>query len=70
MIKGIAHSAVTVKNMNESIRFYTKALGFHQAFELKNPETDAPWIVYLSICPASFWNCSMAAKPTIPGTTG
>ena len=55
MIKGIAHSAVTVKNMNESIRFYTKALGFRQAFELKNPETDAP---------------SMAAKPTIPGTTG
>ena len=54
MIKGIAHSAVTVKNMNESIRFYTKALGFHQAFELKNPETDAPWIVYLSICPGQF----------------
>ena len=45
MIKSIAHSAVTVKDMDESIRFYTKALGFHQAFELKNPETDAPWVV-------------------------
>lgn len=54
MIKGIAHSAVTVKDMDESIRFYTKALGFRQAFELKNPETDAPWIVYLSICPGQF----------------
>ena len=54
MIKGIAHSAVTVKDMDESIRFYTQALGFRQAFELSHPETDEPWIVYLSICPDQF----------------
>ena len=54
MIKGIAHSAVTVKDMDESIRFYTQALGFRQAFELRRPETDEPWIVYLGICPGQF----------------
>ena len=54
MIKGIAHSAVTVRDMDESIRFYTQALGFRQAFELRHPETDEPWIVYLGICPGQF----------------
>ena len=54
MIKGIAHYAVTVKDMVESVRFYTHALGFRWAFELKRPDTDEPWIVYLSICPRQF----------------
>lgn len=50
----IAHSAVTVKNMEETLRFYTQALGFRPAFELANPETGEPWIVYLNICPGQF----------------
>lgn len=54
MITGIAHSAVTVRDMEESLRFYTKALGFQQAFELPNPENGKPWIIYLSICPGQF----------------
>ena len=47
MIQSIAHAAVTVQNMEESIRFYTKALGFTKAFEIPNPQTGKPWIVYL-----------------------
>ena len=54
MVKGIAHSAVTVKDMETSVRFYTEALGFRRAFELKRPETGEPWIVYLNICPGQF----------------
>ena len=48
MIQSIAHAAVTVRNMEESVRFYTEALGFTKAFEIPHPETGCPWIVYLS----------------------
>ena len=34
MITGIAHTAVTVKDMDESIRFYTQVLGFKKAFSI------------------------------------
>ena len=54
MIKGIAHAAVTVKDMPESIRFYTQALGFREVFTFQHPETGAPWIVYLNIAPGQF----------------
>ena len=54
MITSIAHNAVTVKNMEESLRFYTEALGFKKAFEINRPETGEPWIVYLNIAPGQF----------------
>ena len=54
MTTGIAHIAVTVKEMAESVRFYTQALGFREAFEFRHPETGAPWIVYLNISPGQF----------------
>ncbi len=54
MIRGIAHCAVTVRDMESSVRFYTKALGFQRAFELSRPETGEPWIVYLNICSGQF----------------
>ena len=54
MITGIAHNAVTVRDMDESIRFYTEALGFKKAFEFSHPETGAPWIVYLYIRKGEF----------------
>ena len=69
MITGIAHNAVTVRDMQESLRFYTKALDFTKAFELDRPENGEPWIVYLASRRASFWSCSTAAPRTIPGAT-
>jgi len=54
MIKGIAHAAVAVKDMEESLRFYTLALGFQNAFQILHPETEKPWIIYLGICPSRF----------------
>lgn len=43
----IGHVAITVKNMEASLDFYTKGLGLKKAFELNRPETGEPWIVYL-----------------------
>lgn len=54
MITGIGHVAVTVKDMERSVRFYTEALGFQKAFEFRHPETGDPWIVYLNISPGQF----------------
>ncbi|MDR0598680.1 MAG: VOC family protein [Treponema sp.] len=46
-ITGIAHLAITVKDMNKSLDFYTRVLGFKKAFEIPEPETGKPWINYL-----------------------
>ena len=48
------HLAVTVKDMEKSLDFYTNALGFRKAFELARPETGEPWIVYLNVAPGEF----------------
>jgi len=44
---GIGHMAVTVSDMDRSLKFYTEALGFERAFDIDNPENGEPWIVYL-----------------------
>jgi lactoylglutathione lyase len=48
-ITGIAHLAITVKDMKKSLDFYTRILGFKKAFEIPEPQTGAPWIEYLYI---------------------
>jgi len=50
----IAHAAVTVKDMEKSLQFYTQALGFEKAFEIAEPKTGEPWIVYLNVCDGQF----------------
>ena len=47
MITGIAHLALTAKDMEKSLDFYIRVLGFIKAFSLPHPETGAPWIEYL-----------------------
>ena len=54
MITGIAHSAITVKDMEASLKFYTEALGFKKVFEIPEPGTGAPWIVYLNVSKGQF----------------
>jgi lactoylglutathione lyase len=46
-ITGIAHVAVTVKDMEKSLDFYTRVLGFKKAFSIPDPQTGRPWIEYL-----------------------
>ena len=47
IVKGYAHCALNVSDMEKSIEFYEKALGFKRAFGMNKPETGEPWIVYL-----------------------
>ena len=46
-MKGIAHAAFNVSDMERALRFYRETFGFEKAFELKHPETGEPWIVYV-----------------------
>lgn len=54
MVKTITHIAITVADMEESLKFYKEALGFEKVFELNNPETGEPWIVYIQVGPGQF----------------
>ncbi|MBU1144291.1 MAG: VOC family protein [Firmicutes bacterium] len=53
MIKGIAHLAFAVNDMEESLQFYVNGLGFQKAFVLKDA-LDNPMIVYLSLGTGQF----------------
>lgn len=54
MIKGIAHAAITVRDMETSLKFYTEAMGFTRVFDIPNPQTGNPWIVYLNVAKGQF----------------
>jgi catechol 2,3-dioxygenase-like lactoylglutathione lyase family enzyme len=43
----IGHLAVNVKDMNKSLDFYTRVLGFERVLDINKPETGEPWIVYV-----------------------
>lgn len=54
MVKTITHIAITVADMKETLEFYKKAFGFEKIFELNNPDTGEPWIVYVQVGPGQF----------------
>ena len=47
MVQGIGHAAFNVKDMDKTIEFYEKSLGFKKAFDIARPENGEPWIVYI-----------------------
>lgn len=53
MIQGLAHVAMTVRNMEESLTFYCEQLGFEHAFDVKDPD-GKPWIEYVKIAPKQY----------------
>lgn len=54
MITGIGHAAYFVADMDQALAFYCGKLGFTEAFELRHPETGAPWIRYIKVAPGQF----------------
>ena len=54
MVEFMTHTAINVKDMEASLEFYEKALGFKKMFELANPDTGKPWIVYIQVCKGQF----------------
>lgn len=50
---GIAHTAYNVSDMEASLDFYVKKLGFKHAFSLKR-ENGENWIEYLQVAPGQF----------------
>jgi lactoylglutathione lyase len=53
MIKGIAHVAYLVSDLEKSLDFYVNKLGFQKKFTLNN-EDGKLWIVYLQISENQF----------------
>ncbi len=46
LIRGLAHTAYNVADMEASLKYYREALGFEKAFDLADHRGE-PWIVYL-----------------------
>lgn len=47
MINGIGHAAFVVRDMEATVAFYEKTLGFKKAFDIPRPENGESWIVYM-----------------------
>jgi lactoylglutathione lyase len=65
-ITGIAHIAITVKDMEKSLDFYTRALGFKKAFSIPEPKTGEPWIEYLFVGNGQFVELFYGGKKDNP----
>ena len=52
-IRGIAHIAYKVSDMEKSLRFYCGVLGFREMFTLNN-DAGEPWIIYLEVAPHQY----------------
>lgn len=53
MIKGIAHNAIRVTDMEKSLQFYCDIAGLTKAFETHD-DNDKPWIVYVKVSDGQF----------------
>jgi lactoylglutathione lyase len=47
MITGIGHIAITCKDMDRSLDFYTRILGLPEAFRMHHEDGGSLWMVYL-----------------------
>ncbi|ADH97818.1 VOC family protein [Salisediminibacterium selenitireducens] len=72
MYKGLGHIALTVADMDASISFYCRQLGFEEAFAIHDDEGN-PWIEYIKIAPGQFIELFHGGRvhvETAPGTIG
>ncbi|MDD3107280.1 MAG: VOC family protein [Bacilli bacterium] len=70
MIKGIAHIAFQVSNMDKSVEFYEDALGCTKKFVLYD-DHGQPWIIYMQIAENQFIELFFAHRNMVtnPDTT-
>lgn len=68
MVLGIAHAAYNVTDMEKSMEFYCKVLGFVPAFSMKN-EAGEPWIEYLKTGSGQFVELFYTKTPPAQGST-
>ncbi len=54
MIRGLAHVAFRVTDLEKALDFYCTKLGFREAFRLEREGEYSPWIVYIQIAPEHF----------------
>jgi catechol 2,3-dioxygenase-like lactoylglutathione lyase family enzyme len=54
MIEGIGHVAFAVADLEASLDFYCRKLGFREAFRLDREGEPSPWIVYVQTAPGCF----------------
>ncbi len=59
----VTHVAINVKDMEATLKFYKDTLGFLKIFELSNPQTGKPWIVYVQICKGQFLELFYDCEP-------
>ncbi|MBS4218348.1 VOC family protein [Bacillus sp. FJAT-49711] len=53
MLKGIAHIAFVVSDMDKSLHFYSNILGFKKIYELPD-DSGNPWLIYLKVRDGQF----------------
>lgn len=54
IVKGVAHGAFNVKDMDATLKFYKDVFGFERAFDMADPKTGKPWIVYVHVAGDQF----------------
>ena len=66
--RGLNHVGISVKNVDETVAYYTKAFGFREAYALKRPD-GSPLLTYLQISRDTFLEVLPASPESPPGMT-
>lgn len=66
----LGHLAVTTRDMEKSLDFYTGVLGFERLFDMLHPETGKPWIVYVSMGNGQFIELFYGGETDNPWNSG